>query len=224
MMEKLPEVFYDLAAAMNSEKLIALDIGELNLPTGKIIASDPFFTDSVQPFRTKVKAGKYPVKIYFVKIEEHHHRVAFAKLIFSDSKAVKWKLAIQEGTDLEEVKKLNEGEYFGFPVDAGMGAFIDEAVNKNYLLEIDEFYRENADKNYYNDLLSHEFKVSTKGSPLSSEEGDWNNHKVKNNPNENIIMFSSGWGDGYYPVYWGLDQHNEIVDLIIDFMIDLDGF
>ncbi len=32
-------------------------------------------------------------------------------------------------------------------------------------------------------------------------------------------MFSSGWGDGYYPTYWGYNDNNETIELTIDFML-----
>lgn len=33
-----------------------------------------------------------------------------------------------------------------------------------------------------------------------------------------IPMFQSGFGDGVYPVYWGLDENGEICQLVIQFI------
>ena len=33
----------------------------------------------------------------------------------------------------------------------------------------------------------------------------------------NIIAFSSGWGDGCYPSYWGYDAADQRVALVTDF-------
>jgi hypothetical protein len=32
-------------------------------------------------------------------------------------------------------------------------------------------------------------------------------------------MFSSGYGDGVYPAYWGLDAGRQAVNLVIDFHV-----
>jgi hypothetical protein len=32
-------------------------------------------------------------------------------------------------------------------------------------------------------------------------------------------MLSSGWGDGRYPTYWGVNQENELIELTIDFLL-----
>jgi hypothetical protein len=32
-------------------------------------------------------------------------------------------------------------------------------------------------------------------------------------------MFQSGYGDGSYPSYWGLDKNGEVLSLVIDFLV-----
>ncbi|WML52275.1 DUF4241 domain-containing protein [Neobacillus sp. PS3-12] len=34
-----------------------------------------------------------------------------------------------------------------------------------------------------------------------------------------ISMFSSGWGDGSYPSFWGLDENGDVICLVTDFLI-----
>lgn len=36
------------------------------------------------------------------------------------------------------------------------------------------------------------------------------------------LAFDSGFGDGSYPVYWGVDDHGELAQLVIDFMVLVD--
>jgi hypothetical protein len=36
---------------------------------------------------------------------------------------------------------------------------------------------------------------------------------------DNVAIFSSGWGDGVYTTYVGLDEHGEVVCLLTDFEI-----
>lgn len=215
------EIKYDLSDS-NSEKLIDLNIGALNLPSGQIIASDPFFTRDAKPFVKQVNPGVYPVNISLLKINEGHHRIAFARIKFKPEKATTWSLAITEGAKISQLKRLKADEYFGFPVDAGLGCFLDEKTNEVYERKCEEFERDNPGKNYYVDILVEEFAENAKGSPYSSSFGDWNNHLVDEKDNLNIIMFSSGWGDGSYPTYWGTNDKNEIVELVIDFMLGVE--
>ncbi len=93
------ELKYDLSDS-NLDDLIELEIGEINLPTGRIIASDPFFTKDIQPFSRSVNPGKYPVKIYISEVEPNHYRVAFAKIKFKDLLATKWILAVTDDMKL----------------------------------------------------------------------------------------------------------------------------
>ncbi len=123
---------------------------------------------------------------------------------------------------LKDLTSLEDGEYFGFPVGAGLGCFVDESTNDLYLKMIDQFYSENPDKNYYDDLLAKEFEEYSSKSEFSSEIGDWNNHIIDNQKKLNIIMFSSGWGDGYYPTYWGYDEIGSTIELTIDFLFSFD--
>lgn len=212
------EIEFDLSES-NQEDLIQLKIADLNLPSGKIITSDPFFTSDLRAFSRTVTPGKYPVKIYLREVDEEHYRVAFAKIKFKETRATRWILAVSDDMDLEELNNMEEEDFFGFPVDAGLGCFIDEQTNTLFLEKMDAFYKNNPDKNYYDDLLAEEFVKYSASSPYSREMGDWNNHVVDEKTQQNVVMFASGWGDGYYPTYWGYNDKNETVELVIDFLL-----
>jgi hypothetical protein len=212
------EIKYDLSAS-NANNLKEIEIGNINLPTGKIIVSDPFFTHSTAPFARTVAPGNYPVKLYITEVEPDHFRIAFAKIKFKPENASRWILAITEDIDINDFKNLEDDDYFGFPVEAGLGCFIDAKTNKEYEVKIDAFYENNPDKNYYDNLLADEFSKYSSGNEFSSDIGDWNNHIINKSTSSNVIMFSSGWGDGYYPTYWGYNDNNETVELTIDFML-----
>lgn len=209
---------YDLTNS-NSDNYIEIEIGELNLPSGEIIAGDPFFIFNAIPFSKKVPSGKYPVKIYLKKIEENHYRVAFAKLKFLNKQANKWYLAVTGDITIKDLETLKNDEFFGFPVDSGLGCFVDKVTNDLYNKLQDEFYKKNPNGNYYDGILANEFKIYSSNNSYSDNIGDWNNHIVDKEKNLNMIMFSSGWGDGHYPTYWGFNQENELIELTIDFLL-----
>ena len=214
------EIPFDLSHS-NLDKLKEIEIGNIQLPTGKIIAGDPFFTNSIKPFARSVNPGSYPVKIYIAQIEPEHYRIAYAKIKFQPKMATNWILAVTNDIEIDVLSNLKDDEYFGFPVDSGLGSFTDEKTNEAFLKKIYKFYSENPDKNYYDDLLAEEFNTYSSKSKYSRDLGDWNNHILNNTSDLNVIMFASGWGDGYYPTYWGYDDKNETVELAIDFLIDL---
>lgn len=214
------EIKYDLKDS-NNDTLIEVEIGEINLPSGKIIVGDPFFTFSVKPLTKTVTPGKYPVKIYLRKINTNHYRIAFSKIKFKEEKANNWSLAISDDMNLHELNNLEDDEYFGFIVDSGLGCFLDSLTNEIYNKKLDDFEKKKG-FNYYNNILAKEFKEYSGSNKYSRELGDWNNHIVDKTKNLNIIMFQSGWGDGYYPTYWGYNNKNEIVELTIDFMLNFE--
>ncbi len=210
---------FDLKPILDTVKLEEVTVGELQLPTGRIIAGDPFFIQDQKPFKTKVNPGRYPVKLLIHKIEEDHFRIAFAKIQFANIPATHWTLALTEDITEDQIKDLQQGEFFGYGVDAGLGCFTDLETNGIFNEVMDRFYKADPSKNYYDDLLAEEFKVTSGQHPLSRDLGDWDNHFPKKGDNRNVIMFASGWGDGSYATYWGMDSSGEIVELITDFNV-----
>lgn len=210
---------FNLKPLIDSVNLTEVFIGNLYLPTGKIIAGDPFFISNTKPFKLTVNPGTYPVKLLIHKIEETHFRIAFSKIVFSDVPATKWILALTEDTTKKQIESLQEGDFLGYGVDAGLGCFRDSETNSIFNTAMDNYYKSNPDKNYYDDVLAEEFKTASGSHPLSRDLGDWNNHSPMKGDNRNVIMFSSGWGDGSYPTYWGTDSTGKITELVTEFFV-----
>lgn len=214
------EIYFDLEDDIHNNELVEIHIGELNLPTGRIIAADPFFTDAQQPFARTVEPDKYPVFIYMAEIDEHHHRVAYAKIKFRPEPAKKWILAVTEDLTHEELNDLGEDEFYGFPVESGLAAFLDAETNEALTAKMERLQDEKPESNYYDDELAEEFREYSGKNQFSRALGDWNNHYPDKESDNNVIMFASGWGDGYYPAYWGLNDDGETIELVIDFLLN----
>jgi len=214
------ELHYDLDDEMNSQELVEIHIGDVNLPTGKIIVSDPFFSLEQRPFARTVEPDKYPVFIYVSQIDAAHHRIAYAKIKFRPEDATKWILALTDDLTNDELNDLGEDEFYGFPVESGLACFLDEETNKSFIAKMDELQEKNPESNYYDDVLSSEFMEYSGKNSFSRELGDWNDHHPDAESDNNIIMFASGWGDGYYPAYWGLNENGDAIELVIDFLIN----
>lgn len=192
-----------------------LEIGKLNVPTGRLVVCDPLVYYNIKPFSKTVSIGKYPIKIYIAKTKESGDRYAIAKLEFSKKKAARWVLATK---DEEDTGKLKKGEFFGFPVDAGLGGFMDYKAFLEYENFSDDFMKKNPNGNIYDDVFAKEFKKNAINQDDPNDIGDWINFNLPNS-DLNITMFQSGYGDGFYPVYWGIDENGEIASLVIDFFV-----
>lgn len=180
------------------------NLGKLHLSTGKIIASDPFVFFDEKPFNTQITPESYSVVLSLARINYEEERVAFAMLKFNEKIPVRWELALRENDD---VSKLSEGKFFGYNVDAGTGCFMDvtsqEILNKRL-----------GNKEFHDFLVSEMYK---------NRNRPWINHNLENCPNNNLIAFSSGWGDGSYASYFGFDENNQVACLITDFEIVKDS-
>lgn len=193
-----------------------IEIGNLNLPTGQIVVGDPIVGFDMQPLKKAVTPGEYPVKLYIAKSNEWGDRVALAKLEFKDIKATKWILATHEGQDLSELTE--EGDYFGFPVDAGLAAFFDYKTSIEYDNFLNEFITTHPESNFYDEIFDAEFRKNAKEPSNPDSYGEWINYTLPDS-DLNLIIFQSGFGDGAYPAYWGISEEGEIVSLIIDFFV-----
>ena len=198
-----------------------LDIGAVRFPTGTIFACDPLVElEDAPPFIQTIPAGTYPVKLCVVPSEKYGDRYACVKVEVSQEKPVRYELAMTGQEDLDE--ELDEDDYFGFGVDAGMGCVADiqtQAAFKSYWAKR---LGEDPDIDPYNDLFCDLLEENAKAHPKYQEShGDWLNWTVPDT-DCNLPMFHSGWGDGYYPVYFGYDAKGEVCAVYVRF-IDIEA-
>ncbi|WP_405379092.1 DUF4241 domain-containing protein [Nonlabens sp. Asnod3-A02] len=201
-------IFFD-NSFVDKTPIEIVEIGNLNLPTGKIVACDGLISSNSSPFIKTVKPGRYPVKIYVAKTKQSGDRNAIVQIKFSHKKAIKWVMALTENENINEFK--DKYDYFGFPVDSGLGGLFDYQIWQEYQVFESDFYRINPNKNLYDDILDKEFKKE-------ANKNNWINFYIPNSKS-NITMYSSGYGDGTYPSFWGIDEKGEIVSLVIDFLV-----
>lgn len=184
--------------------------GDLYVPTGKLAAYDPLYDFQWEvPFSWETPTGRYPVKLYYFYDENWGLRIALAAVIFKE----------------EEIHTLEPASYHkkdfsfqddnAYAVEAGMGCFADLDSARLYTQKINEL-REKQGKafNHYDHFIEIEMQ--------KNQEFDYLNLFPYPDKENNIIMFSSGIGDGYYNSYWGLDKKQNILCLLTDFKL-LDG-
>lgn len=184
------------------------EIGILHVPTGSVVACDPVVMPERAPFTRKIKPGMYPVDVAIVVFPGGDERIAYARLRIADRPAVRWELGVV-GT--QDPSTLSDGRFFGYSVDAGIGGFMDQEVRDRYVAVVAQFENENDGESYYDGFLDDLFDATYENTR------SWLDLEVVGGGN--VIMFSSGYGDGAYPSYFGLDEEGEAVSLITDFFV-----
>lgn len=181
-------------------------IGQVHLPTGKIVACDPLTFSEPEPLALSVPPGTYPV----ILVEDIEFRsFAFAMIRFSDMEPVSWELALMQE---EKAEELEDDEFFGYPVDAGLGCFMDLETAKKFLAREEDLQNRLGDS--FDNLYTHEIAAI-----LEENNEKWADYHIHEGQPENCIMFASGFGDGIYPSYWGKDANGNICCLVTDFLI-----
>jgi hypothetical protein len=183
--------------------LSAVPAGELMLPTGRVVAADVFFFNT-EPFTRRLPAGRHPVLLLSSSRDPGvAGDVAAAMIRVAPGDPVSWELALVPGQD---PSSLQPGEFFGYGVDSGTGCFASaEAVAALTAGDFDE----------YSDQVQD-------GMFPSDDVADWKHSVdvvVDQASGANVIGFTSGFGDGGYPSWFGLDADGEPLVLLTDFGI-----
>ena len=182
------------------------EIGHLIVTSGALAASDPFVSPNPPPYTQAIPAGRYPVSVAIARFgtgDEPDERVAFARVELSNLPALSWTMALTEGQD---PATLEHDGYFGYGVDAGTGCFM-EPIAGQLLAE-----RMDRDDEYFNEIMD-EMQTTYRATR------SWLDWRPSPEHDANIICFSSGWGDGLYPSFFGFSSQGQLCSLLTDFLI-----
>ena len=190
-----------------------LEIGPLALPSGAVVAGDPFtlLSDDVKPFAPTIEPGGYPVRLvlghYFVPKDPEQTdgvmvedlRVGLAVLCLGDGVPVRWENAMPAG-----VGPLPEDEVWCYLVNSGSGAFIDAAT----LPLLHQRYQEDSD--FVQHLVD---AVQAHYQPTY----DWADVVLDAETRANMITFATYGGDSQSASYWGIAADGQRICLVTDF-------
>jgi hypothetical protein len=164
-------------------------IGDLILPTGRLVACDPFVMPDSLPFNFAVPTGSFPVVLSIADFGRDQ-RVAFAGIRFQEALPGQWKMMTAGSKD---PATLEPGHHFGYPVDSGTGCFMDHTAAQALSQKM------NADPEYFKFMMAEMEKTYRHTwAWLNLAMGD-----------ANVIAFHSGDGDGIYATYAGLNAASE---------------
>lgn len=177
-----------------------VDLGKVNLETGKVVACDPVMTYQQEAFTTQFPTGQFPVQLAIAKVNDNQNElVAFSRILFSEEPVVKWEFALKKGQ--EPISIFGDSMYC-YPVDGGLGQFMDES-SFNRLEKLDEQSQSQVLDNLIAELDKH-----------TRRSWQFANATYKD---INIVAFTSGFGDGRYPTYIGYDKNAKPCRLLTDF-------
>lgn len=213
----LNDYFEETAVA--GKKIDRLELGSVSIPTGEILVRDPlvYIQKDAEPYLIKVPTGEFPVTAAVVVPDDDDDfaRYAAVKVQFTAYDAIRFEEALIGTEDLVD---FNDGEFFGFKVDAGLACVLDKETLNHFCAFQDNFNKVHPGKNLYDDYFAALFADNYAENPdYQRKGGDWINWTIPGS-NYHIPFFQSGFGDGAYPVYYGFDIADNVCSLIIQFI------
>lgn len=216
---------YDLEEQFRKDKIGSmevkhLDIGMLNCPSGKLIACDPMTSllDAPALLQT-IERGLYKVKVCVVPTKRYGDRYSCVKLEITDEIPVRYELGVTGIEDLEcdLDDDLLENEVFGFGVDTATACLCDVQAQLDFQQYWTKHVAEKQDHEPYEYHFSALMAQNAQDHPLyQTSLGDWLNYTIPHS-SLNITMFTTGFGDGCYPVYFGYNAKDQICAVYISF-------
>ena len=179
------------------------DLGTLTFTDGRLVVGDPYLMEAEPvPISREVSTQPYAVLTAVAQIAPGHPRIAAAMLVAGDAPIVSWEMAHWPDQDPASLK--SDG-FFGYGVDAGTGFFASLPAARV------------AGRVLFDDAGMLEDPVSAAlfsgapaaGAALVAPEADA----------APIAVFSSGWGDGLYPTWLGLNENGDVAVVVTDFLL-----
>lgn len=176
-----------------------VDLGIVQLPTGAIVACDPFAPYDMDPFVRRLKPGNYLLRLAL--LDGPSPSIAAATIVVREAVMPSvWEMAIVEGDNLAD---LEPGDAFGYSVDCGAGCFMDSAIAEKYSEHLASLHDRGIEEELFSAFGREERLL----------------YQFPGAQNGNVAMFRSGDGDGVYSSYFGLDAKGDIVCLTTDFQL-----
>jgi hypothetical protein len=129
---------------------------------------------------------------------------------FQDSEIKDWKLATTAG---QNIKELAEGEVFGYPVESGMGCFMD-VDTQNSLNELEQklYHKKGGDfMGIYEEFFHEYFLMKRSYRSICI-------FKAFRDSSGTIFAFETGYGEGFYASYIAYDKNQSPVKIITEFI------
>ena len=179
--------------------------GVLEFLTGRVVASDAYYLADDLPFTRWLAAGRHQVFVlHAMSASPRDDRVAAALIRARPGNPVRWEMALRPRQD---VTVLGPHEFFGYDVESGTGSFASSEASE---------WLSRAGATAY---AVYEKRIEAAMFPSQGQLDHVVDIPLGDPRGLNVIVFHSGWGDGSYPSYFGLDDSGRPVVLMTDFQI-----
>jgi hypothetical protein len=203
--------FGEIAIQGESHSMVVVECGMLHLPSGRLVAADPFVTLELRNGYYAVSPGIYPV---FATIDDTIKREMYFSLILSATPEVRRRYLTSYTADDQAYPEVIDEQFYGVPVDSGTVCFVDdEAVRRGMPIDPKQWY----DAIFDNNRPDCWFQMMD--NPDHIRAGIANVPLPLATDSTNLILCHSGWGDGFYPVVGGYDTEDVLVAVHIDLLI-----
>ena len=169
--------------------------GHLALPSGSLVICEPLYFHDQEPLKEKLPPGRYRVELAEATIyrggKAVDRRNAFARIILAPGTAVEWR------------------EAGAFGADGGTGGYIDGKAMQALI----DAGRAEA---FSNELLEAFEPVYAAAERFETDPDGYHQYVELPVGEANLIAFSTGWGDGWYASYLGLDNSGAVVEVLTD--------
>lgn len=188
-------------------------IGELLLPSGRLVACDPISALDSEPFELAIKPGAYPAHLIIAELRDEKS-VAYAVIELHSSSARRWELAKLPPTQDRSI--FDGAEEMAFAVDSTLAAFLDAKTQAD-LLNYHQIVMP-EDNDYERHIWGRINKRRRSGSGWATLDlrRDLN---IPVDDGRNMLVFDSGFGDGYFSTYLGYDDENRLTRIVTDFEV-----
>jgi hypothetical protein len=173
-----------------SAGLTRVEIGSLHRASDSIFCCDPFLPNG--PIRTALAPGHYPVSVWIKDMGDWGPRVAFAAVTFHPGTPTCFFEACYDRTETTSSS--------GFEVDSGLACFMDGTTARMLRGAVDAYYANHPSPSFYEAVLAAHFAPN---ALVAGQSGAWANYHPLPGAPENVVMFRTGLGDGFYRAYWG---------------------
>jgi len=180
--------------------------GQIHLPTGQVVACDPLTHPETEPFDFEVPPGTYPVRLCIADMRDEIV-VAYAIIEIAPEPASRWKIATVPSEDTS----LWSRDEYGFTGVSSLGGFMD-AQTAARLIEYNALVGPDED---------NEVERSMESTIRRAQKRDhaWANIEHLCLGDGNLIVCSSGYGEGCFRTYVGRNDAGEITRIVTDFQV-----
>jgi hypothetical protein len=179
-------------------------LGDVVLPTGRVVGCDPLVVSEAEPYTVAVAPGRYPARAWVAVVlredAEVDRRVAALELVICAEPTTRWEQAVVGDQD---VAALGDDDYFGYGVDAGAGTLADPTA----LAAMENWDEERIEDVFIPAELPSSPVPGLIAAVLDEATG------------ANIVTVCTGWGDGCYGTWIGRTADGRVTSFVTDFMV-----